>query len=47
VMGIGHPCEIMDTELVKQVYGPTAYIVELDGHKYCITHDSGIDDHDR
>jgi ABC-type Mn2+/Zn2+ transport system ATPase subunit len=47
VMGIGHPCEIMDPELVKQVYGPTAYIVELDGHKYCITHDSGIDDHDR
>lgn len=47
VMGIGHPCEIMDSELVKQVYGPTAHIVELDGHKYCITHDSGIDDHDR
>lgn len=47
VMGIGHPCEIMDPELIKQVYGPTAYIVELDGHKYCITHDSGIDDHDR
>lgn len=46
VMGVGHPCAIMDLDLVKQVYGPTAKIVELDGHKYCITHDSGIDRHD-
>ncbi len=46
VMGIGHPCAVMDLELLKQVYGPTAKIVELAGHKYCITHDSGFDHHD-
>ena len=36
----------MDLELLKQVYGPTAKIVELAGHKYCITGDSGFDRHD-
>ncbi|MFX1475078.1 MAG: metal ABC transporter ATP-binding protein [Promethearchaeota archaeon] len=46
VMGIGHPCEIMDLELLKQVYGPMAHIVTMHGHKYCITHDSGVDHHD-
>jgi len=46
VMGIGHPCAVMDLELLKQVYGPTAKIVELAGHKYCITGDSGFDRHD-
>ncbi|MFW9830909.1 MAG: metal ABC transporter ATP-binding protein [Candidatus Thorarchaeota archaeon] len=46
VMGIGHPCEIMDLKILKEVYGPTAQIVELAGHKYCLTHDSGMDRHD-
>lgn len=46
VIGIGHPCQIMDLSLLRQVYGPSAQIVELGGHKYCITHDSGIDHHD-
>ncbi|MFX1510127.1 MAG: metal ABC transporter ATP-binding protein [Promethearchaeota archaeon] len=45
VMGVGHPCALMDLELLKKVYGPTAKIVELAGHKYCITHDSGFDRH--
>ncbi len=46
VIGIGHPCAVMDLDLLKQVYGPSAKIVELAGHKYCITHDSGFDRHD-
>ncbi|MFX0168863.1 MAG: metal ABC transporter ATP-binding protein [Candidatus Hodarchaeota archaeon] len=46
LVGIGHPCAIMDPELVKQVYGPSAYVVELGGHRFCITHDSGVDRHD-
>jgi ABC-type Mn2+/Zn2+ transport system ATPase subunit len=46
VMGIGHPCAVMDLELLRQVYGPSAKIVELAGHKYCITGDSGFDHHD-
>ena len=46
VMGIGHPCAVMDLELLKQVYGPSAKIVEIAGHKYCITGDSGFDHHD-
>jgi len=46
VMGIGHPCAVMDLDLLKQVYGPSAKIVELAGHKYCITGDSGFDRHD-
>ena len=46
VIGIGEPCSIMDPELMKKVYGPTARIVEHSGHRYCMTHDSGIDRHD-
>jgi ABC-type Mn2+/Zn2+ transport system ATPase subunit len=45
LVGIGHPCAIMDSDLLKQVYGPTARIIELDGHRFCITHDSGVDRH--
>ncbi|TFG33660.1 metal ABC transporter ATP-binding protein [Candidatus Thorarchaeota archaeon] len=46
VIGIGEPCSIMDPELIKTVYGPTARIVEHSGHRYCMTQDSGIDRHD-
>jgi len=46
VIGIGEPCSIMDPELIKKVYGPGARIVEHSGHRYCMTHDSGIDRHD-
>ncbi|MHA1769359.1 MAG: metal ABC transporter ATP-binding protein [Candidatus Thorarchaeota archaeon] len=45
VVGIGEPCSVMDSELMKKVYGPTAYIVEYAGHKYCMTRDSGVDRH--
>ncbi len=45
VIGIGEPCSVMDPELMKKVYGPTARIVEYAGHKYCMTRDSGIDRH--
>ena len=46
VIGLGEPCSIMEPELIKKVYGPTARIVEHSGHRYCMTHDSGIDRHD-
>jgi len=46
VIGLGEPCSIMDPELIKKVYGPSARIVEHSGHRYCMTHDSGIDRHD-
>ncbi|MHA1137565.1 MAG: metal ABC transporter ATP-binding protein [Candidatus Thorarchaeota archaeon] len=46
VIGLGEPCSIMDPELIKKVYGPTARIVEHSGHRYCMTHDSGLDRHD-
>ncbi len=46
VIGIGEPCSVMDPELIKKVYGPTARIVEHSGHRYCMTRDSGIDRHD-
>ena len=46
VIGIGEPCSIMEPDLMKKVYGPTARIVEYAGHKYCMTRDSGIDRHD-
>jgi manganese/iron transport system ATP-binding protein len=46
VIGIGEPCSIMDPELMKKVYGPSARIVEHSGHRYCMTRDSGIDRHD-
>jgi ABC-type Mn2+/Zn2+ transport system ATPase subunit len=46
VIGIGEPGSIMDPELIKKVYGPSARIVEHSGHRYCMTHDSGIDRHD-
>ncbi len=46
VIGIGEPCTVMDPELIKKVYGPTARIVEHSGHRYCMTRDSGIDRHD-
>ena len=46
VIGIGEPCSVMDPQLIKRVYGPTARIVEHSGHRYCMTRDSGIDRHD-
>lgn len=46
VIGIGEPCSVMDPELIKKVYGPSARIVEHSGHRYCMTQDSGIDRHD-
>jgi ABC-type Mn2+/Zn2+ transport system ATPase subunit len=46
VIGVGEPCSIMEPELIKSVYGPTAKIVEYSGHKYCLTRDSGLDRHD-
>jgi len=46
VIGLGEPCSIMDPELIKKVYGPTARVVEHSGHRYCMTHDSGLDRHD-
>lgn len=46
VVGIGTPCDIMDLDMMKHVYGPTARIVEHSGHRYCITKDSGFDRHD-
>ncbi|MFW9799087.1 MAG: metal ABC transporter ATP-binding protein [Candidatus Thorarchaeota archaeon] len=46
VVGVGTPCDVMDWELVKALYGPTAKIVEHSGHRYCVTRDSGVDRHD-
>ncbi|TXT53945.1 MAG: Zinc import ATP-binding protein ZnuC [Candidatus Thorarchaeota archaeon] len=46
VIGIGAPCSIMDVDLLTKVYGPTARIVEYAGHRYCVTHDSGMDRHE-
>jgi ABC-type Mn2+/Zn2+ transport system ATPase subunit len=45
LVGIGEPCTVMDPILIKQVYGPTARIVEYAGHRYCVTKDSGVDRH--
>jgi len=46
VVGVGTPCDIMDPEMMKHVYGPSARVVEHSGHRYCITKDSGFDRHD-
>ncbi len=46
IVGIGEPCSVMDPDLMRKVYGPTARIVEYAGHRYCMTQDSGIDRHD-
>ncbi|MFW9770027.1 MAG: metal ABC transporter ATP-binding protein [Candidatus Thorarchaeota archaeon] len=46
VIGTGEPCSVMDPELIKKVYGPSARIVEHSGHRYCMTRDSGMDRHD-
>ncbi len=46
VVGVGTPCDVMDPEMMKKVYGPTARVVEHSGHRYCITKDSGFDRHD-
>ena len=46
VIGLGEPCSVMDPELIKKVYGPSARIVEHSGHRYCMTQDSGLDRHD-
>jgi ABC-type Mn2+/Zn2+ transport system ATPase subunit len=45
VIGIGEPCSVMDPDLIKQVYGPSARVVEYAGHRYCVTKDSGVDRH--
>ena len=45
LIGIGEPCSVMDPDLIKQVYGPSARIVEYGGHRYCVTKDSGVDRH--
>ncbi|MFX0107708.1 MAG: metal ABC transporter ATP-binding protein [Candidatus Hodarchaeota archaeon] len=46
VVGIGTPCDVMEPELIRKLYGPTARIVEHSGHRYCLTRDSGVDRHD-
>jgi len=46
IVGIGTPCDVMDPEILKKVYGPTAKVVEYAGHRYCVTRDSGFDRHD-
>ncbi len=46
IVGIGTPCDMMDTDLLIKVYGPTAKVVEYAGHRYCVTHDTGVDRHD-
>lgn len=46
VIGIGTPCDVMEPELLMKVYGPTAKVIEYGGHRYCVTHDSGVDRHD-
>ncbi len=46
VIGIGTPCDMMEPELLVKVYGPTAKVIEYGGHRYCVTHDSGVDRHD-
>lgn len=46
LIGFGTPCDIMDPDVLKRVYGPTARIIEYAGHRYCVTHDSGFDRHD-
>ncbi len=46
VVGVGTPCDVMDIALVRELYGPTAKIVEHSGHRYCVTRDSGVDRHD-
>lgn len=45
LMGIGTPCDIMDPAILEEVYGPSARIIEYGGHRYCVTHDSGVDRH--
>jgi ABC-type Mn2+/Zn2+ transport system ATPase subunit len=46
VMGVGTPCDMMDPALLIKVYGPSARVVEYAGHRYCVTHDTGVDRHD-
>ncbi len=45
LIGIGTPCDVMNEALVKQVYGESARVVEYAGHRYCISHDTGVDQH--
>ncbi len=45
VVGLGHPCEVMDPALLTRLYGPETRIVEYGGHRYCMTPDSGVDRH--
>ncbi len=45
LVGIGTPCDMMDPTLLTKVYGPSARVVEYGGHRYCMTHDSGVDRH--
>ncbi len=46
LVGLGTPCDMMDLALLVKVYGPTARVVEYAGHRYCVTHDTGVDRHD-
>ncbi len=46
LIGVGTPCDMMDLELLVKVYGPSAKVVEYAGHRYCVTHDVGVDRHD-
>ncbi|MFW9848964.1 MAG: metal ABC transporter ATP-binding protein [Candidatus Thorarchaeota archaeon] len=46
IVGVGTPCDMMDPELLVRVYGPSAKVVEYAGHRYCVTHDTGVDRHD-
>ncbi|MFW9932261.1 MAG: hypothetical protein ACFFDR_06360, partial [Candidatus Thorarchaeota archaeon] len=45
LVGVGSPCDMMDLELLVRVYGPSAKVVEYAGHRYCVTHDTGVDRH--
>ncbi len=46
LVGVGTPCDMMDMDLLAKVYGPSARVVEYAGHRYCVTHDTGVDRHD-
>ncbi len=46
IVGVGTPCDMMDPDLLVRVYGPSAKVVEYAGHRYCVTHDTGVDRHD-
>lgn len=46
LIGVGTPCDMMEPSLLMKVYGSSARVVEYAGHRYCVTHDTGVDRHD-